>query len=44
MDAVVSDGQEQQGSRRALRTALILALVALAFYAAIFLVVGWRHP
>ena len=35
---------EQQGRKRALRTALILALVALAFYAGIFMLVGWRHP
>lgn len=30
--------------RRALRTVLMLALVAVAFYVGIFLVVGWRHP
>ena len=33
----------QQGQKRALRNALILALVALAFYAGIFLLVSWRH-
>ena len=37
-------GDQQQGHKRALRTALILALVALAFYAGIFLLAGWRHP
>ena len=30
--------------RRALRTVIILAVVALAFYVGIFLIVGWRHP
>lgn len=43
MGAAVT-GNEEQGHKRALRTALILALVALAFYAGIFLLVGWRHP
>jgi hypothetical protein len=32
------------GRRKALRNAAILALVALAFYAGIFLLVSWRHP
>ena len=30
--------------RRAWRTAAILAVVALAFYVGIFLIVSWRHP
>ena len=30
--------------RRALRTAAIMAVVALAFYVGIFLIVSWRHP
>lgn len=30
--------------RRALRTAVLLAIVALAFYVGIFLLVKWRHP
>lgn len=42
MGAAVT-GNEEQGRKRALRTALILALVALAFYAGIFLLVGARH-
>lgn len=40
-DGPVTDGRQRRG---ALRTALILALVALGFYVAIFLVVSWRHP
>ena len=43
MGAAVTD-EQQQGQKRALRNALILALVALAFYAGIFLLVSWRHP
>lgn len=43
MGAAVA-GEQQQGQKRALRNALILALVALAFYAGIFLLVSWRHP
>ena len=30
--------------RRAIRTAVLLAVVALAFYVGIFLLVKWRHP
>ncbi|HEV7165251.1 MAG: hypothetical protein ACHQAZ_05840 [Gammaproteobacteria bacterium] len=30
--------------RRALRTVVLLGLVALAFYVGIFLIVSWRHP
>ena len=30
--------------RRALRTVVFLAAVALAFYVGIFLIVSWRHP
>lgn len=30
--------------RRAMRTAVLLAIVALAFYVGIFLLVKWRHP
>ncbi len=37
-------GGASRGRRGALRTALILALVALAFYVGIFLIVAWRHP
>jgi hypothetical protein len=43
--ADTEDGSGQaRGRRGALRTALILALVALAFYVGIFLIVSWRHP
>ncbi len=42
MSAAVTGNQ--QGQKRALRNALILALVALAFYAGIIMLVGWRHP
>lgn len=30
--------------RRAIRTAVLLAIVAVAFYVGIFLLVKWRHP
>ena len=30
--------------RRAVRTAVLLAIVALVFYVGIFLLVKWRHP
>jgi len=30
--------------RRALRTALLLGVIALAFYVGIFFLVKWRHP
>jgi hypothetical protein len=30
--------------RRAMRTVLLLALVAVAFYVGIFFIVSWRHP
>ena len=39
-----NEGGQGRGKRAALRNAVILALVALAFYAGIFLIVGWRHP
>ena len=43
--ADTQDGEGRaRGRRAALRTALILALVALAFYVGIFLIVSWRHP
>ncbi|HLW73903.1 MAG TPA: hypothetical protein VKT74_02440 [Gammaproteobacteria bacterium] len=43
--ADTEDGNARaRGRRGALRTALILALVALAFYVGIFLIVSWRHP
>lgn len=38
------DAALAKNRRRALRTVVILALVALAFYVGIFLIVGWRHP
>jgi len=44
MAAVQDDATLVKNRRRALRTVVILALVALAFYVGIFLVVGWRHP
>ena len=43
----MADMQDQAVSgrqRRALRTALILGVLALAFYVGIFLIVSWRHP
>ncbi|MGE5624893.1 MAG: hypothetical protein ACM3ZT_05020 [Bacillota bacterium] len=39
-----TQGEAHRGRRGALRTALVLALVALAFYVGIFLIVAWRHP
>jgi hypothetical protein len=43
--ADTEDGSGQaRGRRGAMRTALVLALVALAFYVGIFLIVSWRHP
>lgn len=43
--ADMQDGEGRaRGRRRALRTALILALVALVFYVGIFLIVSWRRP
>ena len=38
------EAQLAKNRRRALRTVALLALVALAFYVGIFLIVGWRHP
>ncbi len=43
----MADMQDQAGQgrqRRALRTALIMGVLALAFYVGIFLIVSWRHP
>lgn len=38
------DAALAKNRRRALRTVVLLAFVALAFYVGIFLIVGWRHP
>ena len=38
------EAQLARNRRRALRTVALLALVALAFYVGIFLIVSWRHP
>ena len=38
------DVQLAKNRRRALRTVILLAALALAFYVGIFLIVGWRHP
>ena len=38
------DAQLAKNRRRALRTVALLAVLALAFYVGIFLIVGWRHP
>ena len=42
----MADAQDNQQARKraVLRNALILAIIAVALYAAIFLVVSWRHP
>lgn len=42
--ADAEDNGQQARKRAALRNALILAIIAAAFYAGIFLVVSWRHP
>jgi hypothetical protein len=44
--AAVADAQDSQQARKraVLRNALILAVIAAALYAGIFLVVSWRHP
>ena len=39
-----TDGQLTSGRRRALRTAALLGLLALAFYVGIFFLVHYRHP
>ena len=44
MSEMQDDATLAKSRRRALRTVVILALVALAFYVGIFLIVGWRHP
>jgi hypothetical protein len=48
MTAAVNDMDEDavlaRNRRRALRTVVFLAVVALAFYVGIFLIVSWRHP
>jgi hypothetical protein len=41
--AVENDSELARNRRRARRTALIFAIVALFFYAAIFCFVHWRH-
>jgi hypothetical protein len=38
------DAMLARNRRRALRTVVFLAVVALAFYVGIFLIVSWRHP
>jgi predicted secreted protein len=40
----VTGPQTPRNRRRAVLTALILAAVALMFYAGIFALVSWRHP
>ena len=32
------------GAKKALRNAVLLGLLALAFYVGIFFLVKWRHP
>lgn len=44
MAGTKEDAALAKNRRRALRTVLLLALVALAFYVGIFLIVSWRHP
>ncbi len=44
MAEMQDDATLAKNRRRALRTVVILAVVALAFYVGIFLIVGWRHP
>jgi hypothetical protein len=39
-----SDTGRARDRRRAVRTAVIMGLVALAFYVGIFFIVSWRHP
>jgi hypothetical protein len=33
-----------KGAKKAMRTAVLLGLLALVFYVGIFLLVKWRHP
>jgi hypothetical protein len=42
--AAASMSGDAAARRRALRTALFLAALALAFYVGIFFIVKWRHP
>jgi len=45
MDAASMSGNgDAPARRRALRTALFLAVLALLFYVGIFFIVKWRHP
>ncbi len=43
MGKPVQDPSEQR-QRRAMRTAIIAALVALTFYVGFFLFMHWKHP
>ena len=42
--AAASMSGDEVTRRRTLRTALLLGLLALAFYVGIFFIVKWRHP
>lgn len=42
--ASMSGNGDTAARRRALRTALFLAALALLFYVGIFFLVKWRHP
>ncbi len=44
MAEMQDEAQLAKNRRRALRTVVLLAVVALAFYVGIFLIVSWRHP
>jgi len=44
MSRTRDDAGQGANRRRAMRTAVLLAIVALAFYVGIFLLVKWRHP
>ena len=42
--ASMSGTDESAARRRALRTAVLLGVLALVFYVGIFFLVKWRHP
>jgi len=42
--AEMDDATLAKRRRRAMRTVVLLALVAMAFYVGIFFIVSWRHP
>lgn len=44
MAGTKEDEMLAKNRRRALRTVVLLAFVAMAFYVGIFLIVSWRHP